>query len=221
MTTTSDNYTFEPANGYAIVTLHPELHEAQWAAIDSVGTEFVKHFADKELTSVLVDLTKLDYMGSSMVALLVRMWKAAQATKGQLVVVNTSEMIAEVLQLAGLAAVWTIVDSREEGIHALGFSKPALERKRETRFVGFVGPLTSLVAIAAFVFDWLMPGRIIRSVLEPVIYGCAGLGAITSLIRAIRVERKKFAVITLIVSIAVLVVAFLSIRGHIHLPKIG
>lgn len=221
MTKTSEHYTFEPADGYAIVTLNPELHEAQWAAIDAVGTEFVKYFADKELTSVLVDLTKLDYMGSSMVALLVRMWKAAQATKGQMVVVNTSDMIGEVLQLAGLMSVWTIVDSREDGIHSLGFSKPALERKRETRFVGFVGPLTCLVAMGVFIFDWAMPGRIIRDVLEPVIYGCAGLGAITSLIRAVRVEHKKFAIATLIVSVAVLVVAFLSINGHIDLPKIG
>ncbi len=221
MTDTSQHYTFEPADGYAIVTLNPELHEAQWAAIDAVGTEFVKRFAEQELTSVLVDLTKLDYMGSSMVALLVRMWKAAQATKGQMVVVNTSEMIGEVLKLAGLTSVWTIIDSREAGIHELGFSKPALERKRETRFVGMVGPATCLVAIGVFLGDWLSPAGIVREILEPVVYGCAGLGAITSLIRAIRVEKKGLAIATLIVSIAVLVVAFLSLNGHIELPKVG
>lgn len=223
MTESSDQYTFEPADGYAIVTLHPSLHEARWAAIDTVGTEFVEKFAAQELKSVLVDLSQLDYMGSSLVALLVRIWKAAQATKGQMVVVSANDMVLEVLKLAGLTSVWTIRSTREEGIHELGFSKPALDRKRETRFVGLVGPLSCLAAIIIFGLDWAMPDQISRLVLQRSLYGCAGLSVVTSLLTVIRLSggRRKLSVVSLLLSVAVIVVGYLKMEGRIELPKLG
>ncbi|MDA1015768.1 MAG: STAS domain-containing protein [Planctomycetota bacterium] len=223
MTESSDQYTFEPADGYAIVTLHPSLHEARWAAIETVGTEFIEKFAGQELKSVVVDLGQLPFMGSSLVALLVRIWKAAQATKGQMVVVNANEMVLEVLTLAGLTSVWTIRDTREEGIHELGFSKPALNRKRETRFVGLVGPLSCLAALIIFAVDWAMPEQIASNVLQSSLYGCAGLGVVTSLLTAIRLSggRQKLSVVSLLLSLAILVVGFLKIQGHIQLPELS
>ncbi len=113
-------YRFESLNGCLAITLLPELNDKQWADIERVGTEIVDRISASPSPKVLVDLTQLSYMGSAMVALIVRLYKTVNSRGGKMVVVNQHELVFEVLKLAGLTKLWTIVANRQEAHTALG-----------------------------------------------------------------------------------------------------
>lgn len=116
-------YRYEGFGGFAVITLLPELNKVPWADIDTIGTKLLGRMDTQRTPSFLIDLEALNYMGSAMVALVVRLWKSVKERNGKMAVVNSDDMVLEVLKLAGLAKVWTIVDSREAGFKALGVSE--------------------------------------------------------------------------------------------------
>ena len=120
MATVETPYQFESGNGYSIIKFEPKLNDVQWAEIDQIGTDILSKLNGQAQPACLIDLTALNYMGSSMVALVVRLWKSVKEQKGRMAVVNQHEMVLEVLQLAGLDKIWTIVATREEGLKQLG-----------------------------------------------------------------------------------------------------
>lgn len=113
------------------------------------------HLQTLNSPACVVDLSALDYMGSSLVASIVRIWKAVKEKNGQMVVVTSSDRIHDVLKTTGLTKVWMITSTFESGVHALGFSPEAKVEKRELRLLEFVGPLAvvgSSLLVAAKVF---------------------------------------------------------------------
>jgi anti-anti-sigma factor len=149
-------YQFETAAGCLIITLLPELNDKQWADIEKVGTEIVDRLNQSESPRLVLDLTRLGYMGSAMVALIVRLYKAVNGRGGRMVVVNTHELVFEVLKLAGLTKLWTIVDSREKGYTALGVKARDFSRDLSATaeggtgilIAGVVGTLGAIVGLA-------------------------------------------------------------------------
>lgn len=103
--------------------LLPELNKVQWSEIDSIGSEVLSSLESRKHPHVIVDLSALNYMGSAMVALIVRVWKAASSRKGKLSVVCPHPIVKEVLQLAALDKHWTITDSMEQARLSVGASK--------------------------------------------------------------------------------------------------
>jgi anti-anti-sigma factor len=118
-------YRFETVNGCLTITLLPELNDKQWADIERVGSEIVERISGAPSPKVLVDLTQLSYMGSAMVALIVRLYKTVNSRGGKMVVVNQHELVFEVLKLAGLTKLWTIVGTRQEAYATLGIKATA------------------------------------------------------------------------------------------------
>jgi len=120
------SYRFEEQPTHCSIVLLPDLNKIPWGDIDSIGTSLVDRmhaFAatqGKKTPGYLVDLSALNYMGSAMVALVVRLWKVAKEKNGKMVVVNNDETVLEVIRLSGLADVWTITDSVDEGLKELG-----------------------------------------------------------------------------------------------------
>lgn len=113
-------YRLELENRRAIVSLLPELNEVPWADIERVGSDIISKIQTLSSPNLLVDLCALNYMGSAQVALVVRMFKTIKEKNGKMVVANRDPMVLEVLSLAGLNKVWTIVDSRERALGMLG-----------------------------------------------------------------------------------------------------
>jgi anti-anti-sigma factor len=134
-------------DGYSVVTFPKELCKASIADIRETGEKVVSELAHQKNPQCLVDLTALDYMGSSMVASIVRIWKAIEANQGRMVVAVSSMGVREVLRVTGLSRVWTITTSYEKALHELGFSSQAKIVKRELRLLAFVGPATLLVGV--------------------------------------------------------------------------
>lgn len=156
--------------GCAVITLLPELNDAQWSEIEQVGSDVLQRLQEFRPPALLVDLTALDYMGSAMVALLVRFWKTVRRDEGAMVVVTQNEMVQEVLELAGLNTVWSIVETREEGLQEL---KPVVRSSETGGFalLTFLGVIAILAAGLGTYF-LLRPGDIV----EPRAAGLMGLG---------------------------------------------
>lgn len=116
----NDNpYTMEKSRGFMILSLQPKLNEVQWGDVQQIGNEIIPDLQSNRSPALLVDLSNLDYMGSSMVALLVRLWKSVQEKDGQMVVQSEQKMVTEVLSIAGLNALWEVVATREEALRAI------------------------------------------------------------------------------------------------------
>jgi anti-anti-sigma factor len=148
-------YRFEQSDGCLIITLLPELNDKQWADIEKVGTEIVERLSAAQSPRFIVDLTLLSYMGSAMVALIVRLYKAVNGRKGQMVVVNQHELVFEVLKLAGLTKLWTIVENRDKAYAALGVKRRAVSTPSSgggggngLLVAGIIGTLGAIVGLA-------------------------------------------------------------------------
>lgn len=116
-------YEYDTTRGYPVVAFNPSLGDCRWGDIEQVGNDLKEKLATLDRPDFLMDLTRLEFMGSSVVALIVKLWKAVQEKEGEMVVVNSSSMIGEVLEIAGLSRVWKIVDSHEEAEQILGVKK--------------------------------------------------------------------------------------------------
>jgi anti-anti-sigma factor len=178
-------YRFESLNGCLTITLLPELNDKQWADIERVGTEIVDRISAAPSPKVLVDLTPLSYMGSAMVALIVRLYKTVNSRGGKMAVVNQHELVFEVLKLAGLTKLWTIVPNRQEAYTSLGIKASAPSAigggGLQTGGMGLVaagviGTVGTLVGLALqFSSSPMVPQKI--ALLIEIAFAFVGLGA--------------------------------------------
>jgi len=87
----------------------PEIVEAPWADIETFGSQIINELGEKP--SCIIDLSNLNYIGSSLVALMVRVWKEIHQRHGRMVVVCSHRVVLDVLAMAGLDKIWTIAPS--------------------------------------------------------------------------------------------------------------
>ncbi|MEW4488672.1 STAS domain-containing protein [Thalassoglobus sp. JC818] len=120
LTTFSENV--KVFHSHIRVVITPEVVESTWASISSLGDQVVECLKDVKHPSCLVDLTQLDFMGSSLVALIVRIWREVKSRNGRLVVVTSHPIVKETISLAGLDKIWDIQPSIELGSRALDLS---------------------------------------------------------------------------------------------------
>jgi len=102
------------------LTIYAGLNEASWGDVVSVGSSILDRLEQARTSKLLVDLSQLNYMGSSQVALLVRVWKVLKARDGQVAVQVKSDIVHKVLTIAGLHTLWDIVPTRAAAQRALG-----------------------------------------------------------------------------------------------------
>ncbi len=167
---TAQEYDVETGRGYSVITFQACLSDCKWGDIERVGTELKALLSGAADPFCLLDLSRLDFMGSSVVALLVRVWKTIQERQGGMVVVNPNTMTKEVLEIAGLSKVWTICNSRPEAEKELAKVLPA-----DTRIAG----------VLAALFGWTIAGLTVAALvahkngaftLEPVVVQGVGYG---------------------------------------------
>lgn len=183
---TEDKYAFLTRDSYAVFKLLPAMKDAAWGDIEASGDHVLAQLEERNFLPLIVDLTEIDYMGSSVVALLVRIWKSLSTRSSNMVVLNRHELVYEVLELAGLTKVWTVVDSLEVALDELGVSDAAVVVKRETRMLSFVGPLMCLAGIVGGIVYWNNTESIPEYFGAIVLFGCSGLALVTASISAFR-----------------------------------
>jgi hypothetical protein len=118
------------------------------------------------------------------VALIVRLYKTVNSRGGKMVVVNTHELVFEVLKLAGLTKLWTIVGTRAEAFSSMGVkatAAPSGSGGLQTGGMGLVaagviGTVGTLVGLALqFSSSPMVPPKI--ALLIEVAFAFIGLGA--------------------------------------------
>ena len=109
-------FRFENCGTHFVLVLYPPIVDGQWGNVSEVGTEILGRLEAFPNPVLIVDLSPLEYMGSAQVALLVRIWKAVRPRHGKMVIQSPAGTVREVLQIAGLRALWQIVDTRSEAL---------------------------------------------------------------------------------------------------------
>lgn len=136
-------------HAYLAVTWNPKLKELDWQAVESATSALIQEIEDSPKTSLMVDLSRMEYINSGLVASLVRIWKASQQRKGQFALVCPNDFVTQVLQSSGLMKLWTVVDSREEAVYELGVSTAAKTEVRERRVLMLVALPCAVIAALA------------------------------------------------------------------------
>jgi len=184
--TASTTYEFGTAKGYAVVALTPSLNSCRWEEIERAGTELKERIVALDRPVFMLDLTQLDFMGSSAVALIVRLWKTTQEGKGNMVVVNTSSMIAEVLEIAGLTRIWNIVETRKEAEGILRGNSFSSASPMARFFLAILGWVTAAGALFFVTAGEKQLLDIDPQTARMLTFTCGGIAAIAGLVAAIR-----------------------------------
>lgn len=111
---------FERHANHGVLSLNPLINEGQWGTVIEVGSEILVHMQTLPGPALIVNLSRLNYIGSPQVALLVRMWKSLKKTQGRMAVECPSAMVCDVLTTAGLRSLWQIVETRSAALEAVG-----------------------------------------------------------------------------------------------------
>ena len=198
-------YEFEQHADYCVLALKPAMNDVQWSEIEKVGDEVVKQIETLRAPKLIADLSELDYIGSSMVALVVRIWKIVKAKNARMVVVNRNPLVLEVFKISKLDEVWTITEFREDALYELGVSPEAKTERRESNLLAAVSLLITLVGAAGLGLYLADPGLLAERTAQVLAYGCSGLGMLLGLLLLFKGEggRRAIGIIVMIVGVAV------------------
>ena len=212
--TSSEPFPFEAHKLYNAIQCNQLLSKLSWADLEAAVSAAISNFELAAAPNLLLDLSRLTYINSGVVAGLVRLWKATQKREGQFSVVSPNEDVTSVLRTSGLARVWTITDTREEAAYALGVSQSAIVEKRERTLLVAVSVPFSIIAGLALIPMFLKRETIlgVNSQLAALLLGSAALT--TGLIALIKEEgtRRKLSACAVLLSIMVL--STLAFRGN-------
>lgn len=210
----SEPFPFEAQKRYNAIQCDPLLSKLSWADLEAAVSAAISKFELAAAPNLLLDLSRLTYINSGVVAGLVRLWKATQKREGQFSVVSPNEDVTSVLRTSGLARVWTITDTREEAAYALGVSQSAIVEKRERTLLVAVSVPFSIIAALALIPMFLKRETVlgVNSQLAALLLGSAALT--TGLIALIKEEgmRRKLSAFAVLLSIMVL--STLVFRGN-------
>lgn len=206
-------YHIQDSRGYSILTFDRCLGDCKWGDIERIGSEIRTTFTGREKPNCLIDLSRLEFMGSSIVALLIRIWKTLQEKNGSMVVVNPNSTSKEVLEIAGLSKVWTICASRDEAEALIRKSLPS----HETGLLGILCVIVGWVLVGGSVL--LLEGTVSASLQLPNnsllsgIYGCAGIGGLSGLIAVIIAKGSWRALALMLLVAAIGLIATVATYG--------
>jgi len=182
-------YEFDTSKSYALVAFNPSLGDCRWGDIELAGNEIKEKLAALDHPNFLMDLTRLEFMGSSVVALIVKLWKAVQEKDGKMVVVNTNLMIGEVLEIAGLTGIWEIVDSHEEAEHMLGVKKFSPASPMAAFFLAILGWVAAAGALLFVVAPRKQLLQLDPQTAKTLALTCGGVAIIAGLVATFRDQR--------------------------------
>ena len=175
----------DASEGHSIVAFSCDVAETTGHGFEDELAPIAQKLSESNSPpAVLIDLSAPEYIGSLVVAGIVRLWKRVQSAGGNLAIVVRSHdhPVKSVLDAAGLSKVWPIVTNHEDAIHELGLSKEAKVEKRERTMSSLVAP-AALFAAATLLTPFLMgEATLAKSVVRYAILGIGSLGIVLSLV---------------------------------------
>jgi anti-anti-sigma factor len=114
-----DDFTIERTGEVTIITASSALETIDPTVVEQAAELMLQPLRHLEVPLVVVDLSRVDFFGSSFLSLLLRCWKLANAKGGQMVLSGVSTRARELLHITSLDMVWPIYESRREAVEAL------------------------------------------------------------------------------------------------------
>lgn len=133
MSTSLTPYQVHVLKSHVEVVLLPPLTEGSWSEIEQLGNEVLGQIQERRSPVCIIDLSGLNYMGSSMVALMVRIWKEVKSRNGRLVIVATHPVVRETISLAGLDKIWEIHGRMDTACRSLRVTPASASSEHSSR----------------------------------------------------------------------------------------
>lgn len=205
----STAFDFDTSNHFASVALNRSLGDSKWGDIEKAGNDLTARIGELDRAIVLMDLTQLEFMGSSTIALVVKVWKVIEARKGGMVVVSSNEMTKEVLDISGLSKLWTIVETREEAREILSQPPYAIPTKPSTYLLALLGWVAAAGAVGFVVILKRGLDTFDADTAKQLAFACGGLAALIGLISTMREKQvwRLLGVLLLLVAASMVGVA--------------
>lgn len=106
-------------DGVTVVAFDAGPHTLDEVAIEEVRDTMLAACA-AEPPRVVIDLSHVEFFGSTFIELLFRIWKRLQDRSGQFALCGLSPYCREVLSVTNLHKLWPTYESREEAVRTLG-----------------------------------------------------------------------------------------------------
>lgn len=205
----STAFEFDATKHYASIALNNSLGEARWGDIEQAGNDLKAKIAELDRAIVLMDLTRLEFMGSSTIALVVKIWKELESRKGAMIVVSSSELTKEVLEISGLSKLWNIVETREEAEAILSKPPYAVPTKSSTYLLALLGWIAAAGAVGFVVILKQKLGTFDAETAKQLAFGCGGTATLIGLISVVRERQvwRLLGVLLLLVAVSMVGVA--------------
>ncbi|WP_417386886.1 STAS domain-containing protein [Gimesia sp.] len=160
MATQEVPYNITHVNKHLKIQLMPDLNDSAWNELESLGDSLLTVLKQEKNPTVIIDLSKLSYISSSLVAVVIQVWKLVDEQGGNTAILNQNEMVEEVLNISGLKKVWCIVPTEAEAIDHLNqaMKQERIERRRTFSMpilLGIVAVLSAATCFALYVSDSL------------------------------------------------------------------
>jgi len=114
-----DIFTIEHIGGITVIEPSPALEHMDPAMVDGAAAMLLEPLRRDPNPLVVVDLARVDYFGSSFLALLIRCWKMATVKGGMMALSGVSPRARELLRMTSLDVVWPLYADRLEAMEAL------------------------------------------------------------------------------------------------------
>jgi anti-anti-sigma factor len=105
--------------GVTVVSFTPvglNLTESRMPAVVAAFSQL----GDPPSPHVVIDLSNVEFFGSSFIEVLFRTWKwVQQAADGQFALAGVNRYCREILEVTNLTSIWTIYSTREQAVAAL------------------------------------------------------------------------------------------------------
>jgi anti-sigma B factor antagonist len=121
-TSHDQSFRIERHGEIAVVTPSPKVEEMHETLIEQAAKMVVSALREDPPAGIVIDLTKVNYVGSVFVSFLLRCHMLAKKHGSEIVLAGASEPARELFRLLDLETLWAIYDTRQDAIEALGGS---------------------------------------------------------------------------------------------------
>jgi anti-anti-sigma factor len=111
---------FEVERAGETIIFTPAVNLGELENVESNAGGVIEVLSDLSIKNLVMDFHKADYFGSSALALFVKLRKIVTGRNGCMAFCNLSEHELEILHVTRLDKLWTICESREQAMKAVG-----------------------------------------------------------------------------------------------------
>jgi anti-sigma B factor antagonist len=108
------NATSSVVDGVTVITAEGSIDSKTAAVFESTSVAAIQG-----QSKVIIDLTKVDFLSSAGLRILLVVYRQVKAKNGKVVLVGTSEEIQDVMSDTGFLGFFTIADTLEAGLELL------------------------------------------------------------------------------------------------------